>query len=72
MGERRCPLCGSLSFHVRDTGDEYEIHEFDLNGRKIVFRGEREAELPQVEGETETYCSKCARHGKLRSLGRNG
>lgn len=73
MEETKCPLCGSLRFYVKDSEDEYEFHEFELNGGKIVFRGEREAELPQqVEAETETYCSKCAWHGKFRSLGRTG
>ena len=72
MAEAKCPLCGSLSFYVRDREDEYEIHEFDLMGGKIVSRGEAGTALPEAEGETETYCCKCAWHGKLRSLGRNG
>ena len=72
MGEAKCPLCGSLRFYVKDSEDEYEIHEFDLTDGKIVSQGEEEAELLRIEAETETYCSKCAWHGKLRSLQRAG
>ncbi|MCU0586395.1 MAG: hypothetical protein MUC46_10095 [Desulfobacterales bacterium] len=25
-----CPICGSLSFFVKDPADEYETHEFTL------------------------------------------
>ncbi len=69
MSETKCPLCGSLSFYVRDPEDEYEIYEFDLNEGKVVFDPETTEEgVPEIVEETETYCNKCAWHDKFKTL----
>ena len=69
MSESKCPLCSSQNFFVKDPDDPYEIYEFDLKEGEIVFRTEGdESELPEIEGETETYCNRCAWHDKLRTL----
>ncbi|UCG12666.1 MAG: hypothetical protein JSU72_19675 [Deltaproteobacteria bacterium] len=71
MSETNCPLCGSQSFYVKDAEDEYEIYEFDLKGGEIVFTPEAgTSELPEVGGDTETFCNRCAWHGNLKSLRR--
>ena len=69
MADSKCPLCGSQSFFFKDPVDPFEIYEFDLEGGKIKFSSEiEESELPTVEGETETYCNRCAWHDKLKTL----
>ena len=68
MVELKCPLCGSKSFYTKDPGDSYEIYEFDLTEGKIVFNSEvDESDLPTVDGETETYCNRCAWHEKFKT-----
>ena len=69
MVDPKCPLCGSKSFFVKDPDDPYEIYEFDLEEGEINFSSEgEESELPTIEGETETYCNRCAWHDKLKTL----
>ena len=69
MSDKQCPLCGSESFYVKDPADPYEIYEFDLKDGKIVFNSDTdESEIPEVQGETETYCNRCAWHDKLKAL----
>jgi hypothetical protein len=69
MAEAKCPLCGSESFYLKDAEDEYEIYEFDLKEGDIVFNSEvEESELPDITGEIETYCNRCAWHDKLKTL----
>jgi len=66
MAELKCPLCGSNSFYAKDPTDPYEIYEFDLSEGKMIFSSEvDESDLPEVDQETETYCNRCAWHGKL-------
>ena len=66
MVDSKCPLCGSKSFFVKDPADPYEIYEFDLKEGEILFNSEED--VPPVEGETETYCNRCAWHDKLKTL----
>ena len=69
MSEKKCPLCGSQSFYLRDPEDDYEIYEFDLKEGEVIFAPEaNEAELPAVVDETETFCNKCAWHDKFKIL----
>ena len=69
MPEKKCPLCGSQSFYVRDPEDDYEIYEFELEEGEVIFDLENSAaEVPEVAEETETYCNKCAWHDKFKSL----
>jgi hypothetical protein len=60
----KCPVCGSLKFFVKDPADEYETHEFDLRDGQAVFPDESQEVLPV----TETYCNRCAWHGKFEML----
>ena len=69
MPDSKCPLCGSQSFFLKDPDDPYELYEFDQEDGEIIFSSEGdEAELPKVEGETETYCNRCSWHDKLKAL----
>ena len=69
MSDKKCPLCGSHSFYLRDPEDEYEIYEFDLNEGKVIFQSAAdEADLPEIAEETETFCNKCAWHDKFKVL----
>ncbi len=64
-----CPFCGCESFYVKDPDDEYETYEFDLKDHEAVFtEAAEEPEAPQIGDTTETYCSKCAWHGKFQEL----
>jgi hypothetical protein len=64
-----CPLCGCERFYVRNPLDEYEVFEFDLRDRKIVFTSEDgESQRPEIKDDTETYCDNCAWHGKRKEL----
>ena len=69
MTEIKCPLCGSLKFYVKDPDDEYEICEFECIEGEIVFQPELDAdEVPEIRENTQTYCDKCAWHGKFDEL----
>lgn len=67
-----CPFCGCQSFYVKDPDDEYETHAFDVNGGEIIFSqdGPDVDSPPAVGDETESYCSRCAWHGKIKELKR--
>jgi len=70
MAELKCPLCGSNRFYAKDPTDPYEVYEFDLSEGRMIFSSEvDESGLPEVDQETETYCNRCAWHGKLKTLG---
>ena len=64
-----CPFCGCKNFYVKDPDDEYETYEFELKEDEAVFSAEVEAsEAPDIVEVTETYCNKCAWHGKFKEL----
>jgi len=57
---------GFTECDVKNTEDEYEIRKFDLKDGKILCRGEEGTKRHHIqEGGTETYCSRCAWHGRL-------
>ena len=69
MADTKCPLCGSQRFYIKDAKDQFEIYEFDLKEGEIAFDSEvSDSELPAITDETETYCDKCAWHGKIETL----
>ncbi|MDD3580030.1 MAG: hypothetical protein PHW74_03290 [Desulfobacca sp.] len=71
MATRKCPVCGSKSFYVRDPDEEYEIYEFDLQEGNIVFNPNNPgSDLPAIEDNTDTYCCKCSWTGKFQALKR--
>ena len=64
-----CPLCACLEFYVKDPDDEYEIYEFTCKDDDIVFDAEvDENDAPPMSDSIETYCNKCAWHGKMGTL----
>ncbi len=66
-----CPMCGSKQFYVKDPSDAYDTYAFDLEAAGIVFSEDVDEEAcPEVTGETETYCSRCAWHGRFGELGK--
>ena len=65
----KCPLCGCLEFYVKDPDDEYEIYEFTCKDDDIVFDAEVDGnDAPSMSDSIETYCNKCAWHGKMETL----
>lgn len=73
MAEKKCPYCGSQSFYVKDPADEYETYEFDLKAGEVVPGPESPgADWPEIGDETETYCIRCAWHGKFQNLKTSG
>jgi hypothetical protein len=60
----KCPVCGSVKFFVKDPEDEYETHEFELQGSQLRFSAEPQEVVP----ETETYCNRCSWHGRFKTL----
>lgn len=66
-----CPMCGSKQFYVKDPNDDYDTYAFDLEAAGIVFSEDvDESTCPEVTEETETYCSRCAWHGRFEELGK--
>ncbi|MFC1822089.1 hypothetical protein ACFL9T_05230 [Thermodesulfobacteriota bacterium] len=64
-----CPLCSCRNFYVKNPDDDYETYEFDIEGEEISFSDEvDESECPQIGRGTETYCGRCAWHGKFEEL----
>jgi hypothetical protein len=64
-----CPICGCQEFFVKDPEDEFETYEFSVVSGAVRFRTEAEdAPAPEVTDATETFCNKCAWHGKLQEL----
>jgi hypothetical protein len=60
----KCPVCGSLSFFVKDPADEYETHEFTLvDGRAVCADP---AAAPAVKAAPESFCGRCSWHGRIR------
>lgn len=69
MPDKKCPLCSSHSFYVKDPEDVYEVYEFDVENDEIVFALEENAsEAPAIQEDTETYCTRCSWHGKFNTL----
>ncbi len=69
MNDGKCPLCKSQRFYVKNPQDAYEVYEFRLEQGKIVFDPEEDdGDAPDIEGETETYCTRCSWHDKFKTL----
>ncbi len=74
MTAMKCPDCGAQRFYVKDPGDQYNIFEFELQEGEIVFSGDQpdSEQPPEIIGETETFCDRCAWHDKFKSLKKIG
>ncbi len=65
----KCPYCGCVEFYVKNPDDEYDIYEFTCKDGDISFEVEvDENDVPPMNDSTETYCNKCAWHGKMEAL----
>jgi len=65
----KCPVCGCESFYLKDPEDEFETFDFQFRDGEPVFDQEpRESSLPGLSEDSETYCNRCAWHGKLAEL----
>ena len=65
----KCPICGCLSFYVKDPDDAFETHEFDIKDGEVVFQFDSSGML---NPDTETYCNNCAWHGRFVELKPSG
>jgi len=69
MTPMKCPDCGSQDFYVKDPEDQYNICDFSMKDGGMVFTNmEPESESLEVNDDTETFCSRCAWHDKLKTL----
>ena len=68
MKNIECPLCGCPTFYVKDPDDAYETYEFGCTNGKVVFSSGGKSENPEIREETETFCNRCAWHGKYGDL----
>lgn len=69
MSHSQCPVCGSEEFYVKDPEDEYETYGFRCEEGGLQFDQEVEMEqLPEVSGETEAFCNRCAWHDRMEVL----
>jgi hypothetical protein len=69
MSESKCPVCGCQNFYVKNPDDEFETFEFQLKDKQVCFEPDVEAsDAPEVVDSTETFCDKCAWHGKITEL----
>lgn len=66
MPDRKCPLCGSRKFFVREPGDDYDMIEFECRNCELVPCVDRE--LPAIADDTETHCCRCTWRGQWASL----
>jgi hypothetical protein len=65
----KCPLCRSTDFYVKDPQDSFTTYPFSLAGDGPQFSADSlEDEPPPLEEHTETYCARCAWHGRLAAL----
>ena len=63
----KCPTCGCRVFYVKDSDDEYEIHEFTVNGGVLTFDPRTETR-PVIVQDARVYCNKCSWRGCLREI----
>ncbi len=65
----KCPLCGCVSFYVKDPDDAYETYEFDWRDGNVEFSADVDpAVCPEIGDDTEVFCDQCSWHGESREL----
>lgn len=65
----KCPDCGAYRFYAKDPDDPYLLTEFDLASGRIEFLNvDEDGSTLEIDEDTETYCDRCAWHGKFRIL----
>lgn len=69
MTDAKCPVCGCMTFYVKDPDDPYESYSFACGDGGVRLDSSVDAdEAPEIGAETLTYCDRCAWHGPLKSL----
>ena len=64
-----CPLCGCQDFYIKNPDDEFETYEFSVGSGEVRFSADGdEPSAADVRDTTETFCNRCAWHGKLEDL----
>jgi len=65
----KCPLCGCVSFYIKDPDDEYETYEFAWRDGNIEFSADVDQDgCPEVCDDTEVFCDQCSWHGETQTL----
>ncbi|MBA3029788.1 MAG: hypothetical protein FP816_13420 [Desulfobacteraceae bacterium] len=65
----KCPVCKCETFYVKSPDDEFETREFKCPEGTVCFEDGLDAsESPEIKSDTETFCQRCAWHGKFNSL----
>ncbi len=65
----KCPLCGCVSFYVKDPDDEYETYEFAWRDGNVEFDADLDrSSCPEVCHDTEIFCDQCSWHGETKTL----
>lgn len=65
----KCPLCRSTDFYVKDPHDSFTTYPFSSASGVPQFSAEVEPdEAPAIGDQSETFCSRCAWHGRLGTL----
>ncbi len=65
----KCQTCGCERFFIKDTDDEYEIYEFTASDGKVKFDENLDTQnIPEVTSDIDTFCDKCAWHGRFDTL----
>ncbi|MBT8365851.1 MAG: hypothetical protein KJP23_14240 [Deltaproteobacteria bacterium] len=65
----KCPLCGCVSFYVKDPDDEYETYEFAWRDGNVEFDADVDpAACPEICEDTEIFCDQCSWHGDTQEL----
>lgn len=65
----KCPVCGCLSFYLKDPDDAFETHEFDLKAGEPAFQS---GSIEMLNDDTEAFCNTCAWHGRFAELKNHG
>jgi hypothetical protein len=54
---------------MKDPDDPYETYPFEFKDGRLIFDAEVETDdPPAIQDDTETFCEKCAWHGKLGKI----
>ncbi len=65
----KCPTCGCERFYIKDADDEYEVYEFTTSNGNLEFDETLDTNnIPEVTRDSETFCDKCAWHGRFEIL----
>ena len=65
----KCPLCGCVSFYIKDPDDEYETYEFAWRDGNVEFSDDVDPDAcPEIFDDTEVFCDQCSWHGETNGL----